>query len=300
MMIDIFFVFFYIHYIEVFNIINFILYIYIIILFIFINIINIIILIIILGISLQDEVYTRIAITAMTIGKNLGFDLEEIRALCLQLNLYKESGKEDSADSPFKFPIEYAFDDPINWWELISTNPQPRSLPLVALHLFSICPNSASCERGFSNLGWLTNKRRLQLRIETLESICKMITYWKSNPRKELSFFGQKTQKSSLEDVELNQIITKALAEPDDNIDDENDFQYEDNNSLVRRTTDGEIIPDNVVTVLIENIWIEKNIKLTDKLILEDIGEIPEDNNDLVDELTDNENEENGYDRQNV
>ena len=45
-----------------------------------------------------------------------------------------------------------------------------------------------------------------------------MITYWKSNPRKELSFFGQKTQKSSLEDVELNQIITKALAEPDDNI----------------------------------------------------------------------------------
>jgi hypothetical protein len=229
----------------------------------------------------------------MTIGKNLGFDLEEIRALCLQLNLYKESGKEDSADSPFKFPIEYAFDDPINWWELISTNPQPRSLPLVALHLFSICPNSASCERGFSNLGWLTNKRRLQLGIETLESMCKMITYWKSNPRKELSFFGQKTQKSSLKDVELNQIITKALAEPDDNIDDENDFQYEDNNLLVRRTTDGEIIPDNTVTVLIENIWIEKNIKLTDKLILEDIGEIPEDNNDLVDDLTDNENEEN-------
>ena len=115
MMIDIFFVFFYIHYIEVFNIINFILYIYIIILFIFINIINIIILTIILGISLQDEVYTRIAITAMTIGKNLDFDLEEIRVLCLQLNLYKESEKEDSADSPFKFPIEYAFDDPINW-----------------------------------------------------------------------------------------------------------------------------------------------------------------------------------------
>ena len=114
-----------------------------------------------------------------------------------------------------------------------------------------------------------------------------------SNPRKKLSFFGQKIQKSSLKDVELNQIITKALAESDDNIDDENDFQYEDNNSLVRRTTDGEIIPDNIVTVLIENIWIEKNIKLTDKLILEDIGEIPEDNNDLVDDLTDNENEEN-------
>src|SRR5436190_6197802 len=259
MMIDIFFVFFYIHYIEVFNIINFILYIYIIILFIFINIINIIILIIILGISLQDEVYTRIAITAMTIGKNLGFDLEEICALCLQLNLYKEFGKEDSADSPFKFPIEYAFDDPINWCELISTNPQPRSLLLVALHLFSICPNSASCERGFSNLGWLTNKRRLQLGIETLESICKMITYWKSNARKEFGFFDQETQKSKLSDIELNQIITESLAEPDDNIDDD----FEDN--LVRRTTGGEIIPDNTVTVLIDNIWIENTINLSDE-----------------------------------
>ncbi len=213
----------------------------------------------------------------MTVGKNLGFDLEENRALCLQLSQYKE-GK-----SPFDLPIDYGFHDPINWWSVIETKPYPNSLPLVALHLFAICPNSASCERGFSNLGWLTNKRRLQLGIENLESMCKMITYWKSNARKEFGLFGQETQKSKLSDIELNQIITESLAEPDDNIDDD----FEDN--LVRRTAGGEIIPDNTVTVLIENIWIENTINLSDKLILKDIGEVPE---DLTEDLTDNELEE--------
>jgi hypothetical protein len=215
----------------------------------------------------------------MTIGKNLGFDLDENCALCLQLNQYKE-GK-----SPFDFPVEYGFDELTNWWNIINTNPQPNSLPLIALHLFAICPNSASCERGFSTLGWLTNKRRLQLGIENLESMCKMITYWKSNPRKELSFFGQKTQESKLNDTELNQIITEALAEPDDNVNDDDNFEE----NLVRRTTSGEIIPDNIVTILIEDIWIEKTIDLSDKLILESIGEIPE---DLTEDLTDTEDEE--------
>jgi len=227
----------------------------------------------------------------MTIGKNLGFDLEETRALCSQLKLYNEK-KENS---PFNFPVEYALDDPINWWKLINTDPEPRSLPLIALHLFSICPNSASCERGFSNLGWLTHKRRLQLGVETLESMCKMITYWKSNPRKELSFFGQKTQKSSLKDIELSQIISKALAESDNTVDDDDyNFQHE-NNTNIRQTIDGEIISDNIVTVLINNIWIENSIDLSHELILNDIGKIPEDNkNDLIDienDKSDNESD---------
>src|SRR5438270_1432792 len=213
----------------------------------------------------------------MIIGKNLGFDLEQSRALCTQLNQYKEK------KLPFDFPFGYEFEEAINWWNVIETKPYPNSLPLVAFHLFAIYPNSASCERGFSNLGWLTNKRHLQLGIENLESMCKMITYWKSNARKEFGFFDQETQKSKLSDIELNQIITESLAEPDDNIDDD----FEDN--LVRRTAGGEIISDNTVTVLIENIWIENTINLSDKLILKDIGEVPE---DLTEDLTDNEHEE--------
>jgi len=115
-----------------------------------------------------------------------------------------------------------------------------------------------------------------------------MITYWKSNARKELSFFGQKTQNSKLNHTRLNRIITEALAEHDDNIDDI-DVGVNVEDKSVRRTTGGEIIPDNNVIVLIENIWIEKTIDLSDKLILEDIGEIPE---DLTEDLTDIEYEE--------
>ncbi|RIA80614.1 hypothetical protein C1645_838383, partial [Glomus cerebriforme] len=40
----------------------------------------------------------------------------------------------------------------------------------------------------------------------------------------------------------------------------------------------------NIVTVLINNIWIENSIDLSHELILNDIGKIPEDNeNDLID-----------------
>jgi len=198
--------------------------------------------------------------------------------------------------------FEYEFEEPINWWNLIETKPCPNSLPLVALYLFSICPNSASCERGFSTLGWLTNKRRLQLGIETLETMCKMITFWKSNARKELGFFGQEMKNNSrLSDIELNQRITEALAEPD-NTDEKDDGKFEDNSSdslnrisqvhshTVRQTTNGKIIPDDRVIVLIENTWIENEIDLSNELILQDIGKIPE---DLEDDLFDIEGEDN-------
>ncbi len=65
----------------------------------------------------------------MIIGKNLGFDLEQSRALCTQLNQYKEK------KPPFDFPFGYEFEEAINWWNVIETKPLPNSLPLVALHL---------------------------------------------------------------------------------------------------------------------------------------------------------------------
>lgn len=233
-----------------------------------------------LDVPLKSGVYARLVKIALSIRKNLGFDLEESRVLCSQLNQYKK--KEFSFDLEF----EYGFKAPINWWSVIETKPQPNSLPLIALHLFSICPNSASCERGFSTLGWLTNKHRLQLGAETLETRCKMITYWKSNPRKELGFFGQDIKSNSrLSDIELNHRITEALAEPDDA--DEGDIEFEDTFQLhvensLRQTINGEIILD---IVLIEYTWIENDIDLSDKLILQDIGKIPE---DLEDDLFNN------------
>ena len=186
----------------------------------------------------------------------------------------------------------FGYEEPISWWNSIITSPTPDALPIIARHLFSICPNSASCERGFSSLGWLTNKRRLQLGIEKLESMSKMITYWKSNAEKELGFYGKENKKNSkLSETELNRQVTEALADTDEMEDDE-DEQIEEVQSI-RRTVSGEIIPNNNVIVLIENIWIEKDVDLSNKLVLEDIGDIPEDFVDelLLDETNENQND---------
>ncbi|GET03302.1 ribonuclease H-like domain-containing protein [Rhizophagus clarus] len=205
-----------------------------------------------LYVSLKSGIYAKLAKMALSISQNLGFDLKESRALYSQLSQYKKK------ESPFDLDFGHGFQEPINWWNLIETDPYPDSLPKVALHLFSIYPNSASCKRGFSNLGWLTNKRYLQLEVRILESI------------------------------ELNKIVTEVLTETD-NIDDDEDNEFELENPI-RRTINGEIIPDDNVVVLIEKVWIEDEIDLTNNLILKDIGNIPK---DLDDDFIDNEKNNN-------
>ncbi|GES95678.1 ribonuclease H-like domain-containing protein [Rhizophagus clarus] len=217
-----------------------------------------------LYVPLKSGVYARLAKTVLIIGKNLGFDLEQSRALCSQLGQYRK--KEFSFDLEFG----YGFQEPINWWNLIETKSEPESLPIVTLYPFSICPNSASCER---------------------ESMCKMITYWKSNARKEFSFFSQEMKnKPKLNEIELNKRVTEVLAETD-NTDEEEDNEFEDNLSQpVRRTINSEIISHNNVVVLIESIWIENEIDLSNNLILKDIGNISK---DLDDDFIDNKKNNN-------
>ena len=63
--------------------------------------------------------------------------------MCKQIRDYK------NFKEPFDLDIAYALDDFRNWWNLINTGTQPNSLLKLACHLLAICPNSASCERGF-------------------------------------------------------------------------------------------------------------------------------------------------------
>ena len=127
--------------------------------------------------------FKKIIKCVASIGKRLGFDLYEIDILLNQLQQYKEE------KDPFDMDLFLAKKSPLNWWKLTATDPEPELLPKVACHLFSIYPNSAICKRGFSTLGWLF-ERCLNLKLETLESMCKLITYWKSNFKIELDYFG--------------------------------------------------------------------------------------------------------------
>lgn len=153
---------------------------------------------------------------------------------------------------------------------MIATEPEPNVLPKVACHLFAISPNSASCERGFSTLGWLFHKRRLNLKLERLESMCKLITYWKSNFKTELGFYGIDQKKQTrLSNEEINLRIAEAFTETDEE-------EY-DETPPIRRTIDGEEIPEDNCIVLIEDVWIDKLVDLSHKLITKEIGDIPND-----------------------
>jgi len=163
-------------------------------------------------------------------------------------------------------------DDPISWWECMECS--PNYIQTVAIYVLSICPNSASCERGFSTLGWLTGKRRLQLSVEHLESMMKLILYYRSNAPKELSFYG-KTHTKKLTSSEIMETVRLALAEPVDVEDD-----YDEPVSREKRTNTGEIIPEDNVRVIIEPLWIENIVNLNDKRIIANLGEVLADDDD--------------------
>jgi hypothetical protein len=192
-------------------------------------------------------------------------DLAASRLLCSQLLKYRNN------ESPYNQPYTKE-DNIIKWW--ISLELTTPYLQQLALHLFSICPNSASCERGFSICGWLSNKRRLRLGVERLESMMKLISYYRSNASNELGFYGKGVGSGSMQlsDVEVNAIVNEALAEGEDD-DDENENEEND----IRRTTDGHIIPNHEV-----RIFIEDTLNLSNKTIIQELGENPSD--DLEDD----------------
>ncbi|PKC60152.1 hypothetical protein RhiirA1_468448 [Rhizophagus irregularis] len=124
-------------------------------------------------------------------------------------------------EDPFDLDLSIAKQSPLNWWKLIATDPEPELLPKVACHLLSIYPNLDTCERGFSTLGWLF-ERRLNLKLATLELMYKLITYWKSNSKTELGYYGVDQRKNiRLSDDEINIHIAKAFKETDENDDDD-------------------------------------------------------------------------------
>uniref|UniRef100_U9SKH6 HAT C-terminal dimerisation domain-containing protein n=1 Tax=Rhizophagus irregularis (strain DAOM 181602 / DAOM 197198 / MUCL 43194) TaxID=747089 RepID=U9SKH6_RHIID len=205
--------------------------------------------------------------------QKLGMDLAKARTFCSHLLKYKNK------ESPFDQPYTEGIDNPIKWWSSIEL--EPPYLQQLAIHLFSVCPNSASCERGFSICGWLSNKRRLKLGVERLESMLKLITYYRSNASHELAFYGKGIKKNSqkFSDSELNNIINETLAERPELEEDDDETMLEENQG-VQRTTDGHIIPNHKVMV-----WIENTLDLFNPRILsglENFGEFPEEEEDEI------------------
>jgi len=103
----------------------------------------------------------------------------------------------------------------------------------------------------------------------------KLIFFYRSNAHKELAYYGKLTKKLSVR--ELLAAVRTAIA------DSYNDDEEE--NELLRATSD-ETIPFDDVTVVIETLSIEQIININHHIIVDSLGNIPEDD---FDDLTDNE-----------
>ena len=102
--------------------------------------------------------WSRIVETTGKMVKKMGLDYAYNRTLCSQLLLYKNKV------FPFNQGFTEGMDNPYTWWS--SIEPEPKHLQDFAMTLFSICPNSVSCERRFSICDWITNKQQLRLGVE--------------------------------------------------------------------------------------------------------------------------------------
>ena len=85
---------------------------------------------------------------------------------------------------------------------------------------FSITLHSASCERLFSALGWLFGKRRINLGLETLESMAKIYLYSLNNSKKDLNYTDSKSEN------DIKQMINTIFEEKEflNEEDDDNDL----------------------------------------------------------------------------
>ncbi|CAG8679260.1 13455_t:CDS:1, partial [Ambispora gerdemannii] len=89
-------------------------------------------------------------------------------------------------------------DTPKIWWS--SFKNQPRYLAELAHRIFSINPTQANCERNFSTLKWM-GERRTSLGLNKLEGMAKIRSYYMTNIQHELSFFGKELTEADLQDA---------------------------------------------------------------------------------------------------
>src|SRR5256714_9258052 len=111
--------------------------------------------------------------------------------------------------------------------------------------------------------------------------MCKLITYWKSNFKTKLGYFGNDQRKNvRFSDDEINVRIAEAFKETNDD---------DDHHLTPAGVAGGERIPDDNCYVVIEPVWIEKFIDLSHESIIKDI-DVP---TDILDDFDKNMNDNN-------
>ncbi|RIB04673.1 hypothetical protein C2G38_2148909 [Gigaspora rosea] len=220
------------------------------------------------NIGFKSGQFSRIIKIVGSISKKFGNDEADSNILTAHLRLYKEN----------KYPYNESYvpgvDIPIIWWNSIDA--EPNYLRELALIILSIVPNSASCERKFSLLTWLTSNKRIQLNTQKLETIAKLCTYYNSNAKKELSYFANNMDEKQLLEI-LNQTNIENFKEVLEREDvDEDELLLFDNLELNESSFSIKTKDDLVL-------FLENSIDLNDNFFVDDLEKFPDNDDDFSD-----------------
>jgi hypothetical protein len=102
--------------------------------------------------GMKDSIFHQILYSALEIWKKIGGGRASANILVAQMKSY------DAHEALYNFNFMDEIESPQTWW--YGCKQSNHHLQKLALHLLAITPNSASCERLFSVLGWITQKKR--------------------------------------------------------------------------------------------------------------------------------------------
>jgi hypothetical protein len=153
-------------------------------------------------------IFRDLLMIADEIFMKMGKKNTERKELMYHMKKYRKREK------PFNIEVG-ATETPDIWWlSLEDSFPKDEDyLVQLALKLFSVMPHAAGCERVWSNLGWIYNKRRTRLGLNKIENMYKLSSYYHANAKKELPYYG--SEKST---EEIQQIIIDAHLNPDQDL----------------------------------------------------------------------------------
>ena len=145
-----------------------------------------------LGCGIREIQFDHLRKCALRVWKNLrhkknsGFELDA--QLCAYFDNFE----------PYTMSYS-ACDTAYCWWNSIIDG-KYSSLSWLAKVIFSIIPHSASCKRLFSAIGWLIGKRRVNLELETIETMAKIYLYSLKHAKKDLNYTSNMDGELNLDD----------------------------------------------------------------------------------------------------
>lgn len=139
------------------------------------------------GYGLNNKAFQIACRVATKYGQTYGYGENLSHRLLTQLRQFKRQ------DPPFDLDYDPKSETPLDWWLTYEESEELEEMPLVslAIKMFSITPSEAGCERNFSVLKWFYGDRRTRLDLNRIESMSMMRSFWMTNIKKEMTFYGK-------------------------------------------------------------------------------------------------------------